>query len=142
MDSVMQQNIRPLLGFIQPGTGSKSAIAYGGMGRRSKKDKLIRPIIGTVAQNITILRDRVYGDMPHTTARNKALAKDADTTLSQIQRICEGNVALGIDMLEAIAIALKVRPQDLLTPYFASAPDAEERTPLVKEPDAAHLRRR
>lgn len=90
------------------------------MTRRSKKDRP-RAIIQTVlANNMTTLRDRRYAELRTATARNKQLAKDADTSFSQIQRIISMNLAPGIDLLERIADALHTRPQDLITPYFAN----------------------
>jgi hypothetical protein len=49
------------------------------------------------------------------------LAKDAQTVLAQIQRVLQRTLAPGIDMIENLATALEVRPQDLLTPYFANS---------------------
>lgn len=90
------------------------------MGRKSKKDRPPAIIQGVLADNVRKLRDRKYAALPHETARNRALAKDAHTVLAQIQRILNLSLAPGVDMIENLATALEVRPQDLLTPYFAN----------------------
>ena len=54
------------------------------------------------------------------TAKNKALARAAGTTLSQIQRILACEVGTSIDIVESLARVFEVRPQDLLTPYYYS----------------------
>lgn len=64
------------------------------------------------------LRDIVYAELPNDTARNKQLARDADTTLSQVQRIVDLKLATGVDVVQRLADALGVRPPDLLTPYY------------------------
>jgi transcriptional regulator with XRE-family HTH domain len=92
------------------------------MGRKSKKDRPPALIQGILGANVRDLRARRYKALPTLTAQQRALAKSAQTTLSQIQRIESGALAPGIDMLELLALALEVRPQDLITPYFARAP--------------------
>lgn len=69
---------------------------------------------------------------------NKALAKLADTTLSQIQRVVKGESAARLDTIERIAKALEVRPQDLLTPYFVAQQKAKYGD---DNPDSEELRR-
>jgi DNA-binding Xre family transcriptional regulator len=88
--------------------------------RRSKKDKGPSLLRGHLAANVSILRDRHrrYRVLSNATARNKALAKDADVSPSQIHRIIKADLGASIDIVERIATALEVRPQDLLTPYF------------------------
>lgn len=111
------------------------------MGRRSKKHKAPSLVVGILGQNVRGLRDQRYARLPHDTARNKALAKDADTTLSQIQRVIAGEVAVGVDLVEALATALGVRPHDLLTPYLAASMDG--RMPAdAQVRDTASLQRR
>lgn len=92
------------------------------MARRSKRYKKQGVIRAILASNVRALRDHSYRAHPTDTSRNRALARDADTTLSQIQRILAGSVGIGIDLLEAIAQVFGVRPQDLITPYFAADP--------------------
>lgn len=93
------------------------------MGRRTKKDKADPLIRGVLAANLAVLRNRAFPALATITAKNLALAKAADTTLSQIQRVLSRELGTSIDLLARIANALKVRPQDLLTPYFAVQPD-------------------
>lgn len=71
--------------------------------------------------NVRVLRDRQYADLPNETARNKQLAEDSGTTLSQIQRIIAQDLGTSVDYVEQLSHALGCRPQDLLTPYFVSA---------------------
>ncbi len=90
------------------------------MGRRSKKDRPPSIIQGVVADNVKKLRDLKFADLPNETARNRKLAQDAGTTLSQIQRIILQTLSPGVDMIERLAAALDARPQDMLTPYFGT----------------------
>lgn len=92
------------------------------MGRRSKRDKPDPMIRGFLATNIRALRDKQYAEHTSVTAKNRALAKEADTTLSQIQRVLSMELGTSIDLIARMARALHVRPQDLLTPYFAVQP--------------------
>jgi hypothetical protein len=92
------------------------------MARRSKGHKL-HPVVRVIlASNVKALRDQKFSQLKNDTARNKALAKAADTTLSQIQRILKCEVGTGIDLLESLAKTFGARPQDLLTPYYAETP--------------------
>lgn len=88
--------------------------------RRSKRDKLSKTLRRHLADNVSGLRDIKYGSEMSETARNKALAREADISLSQVQRIINCELGASIDYLEALAKALETRPQDLVTPYFAS----------------------
>jgi hypothetical protein len=98
------------------------------MARRSKRDKpelLIRKLL---AENVRDLRDDVYAGEKSETAKNRKLAEKADTTLSQIQRVLSSDLGTSIDLLARIARALKCRPEDLITPYYATTigrPQAE-----------------
>lgn len=122
----MDDDSKPYLGFSQPGTGSDLPLALLGMAskskdmsRKSKKDRPVAIIQGVVAANVRQLRDVKYEPLPNVTAMNKALAKDADSTLSQIQRVIAGELAAGIDLIERLSMALSVTPSELMTPYFA-----------------------
>lgn len=126
---------RPCLGSTQPSTGRSSSLALSHMGRKSKKDRPPALIQGILAANVRDLRERKYNALPTATAQQRALAKNAQTTLSQVQRIEAGTVAPGVDMLELLANALDVRPQDLVTPYFARAPlESEIASPFPETP--------
>lgn len=75
--------------------------------------------------NVIRLRNRKWSALPDETTMNRALAKACDTTLSQAQRITgEDPPAVGIDFVERIAFVFDVRPQDMLTPYFAAGVSA------------------
>lgn len=107
---------------MQPPIGLGLDATLKAMGRRSKRDKPDPVIRGVLAHNVTVLRDRAYAAKPSVTSKNKALAKDADTTLSQIQRILSGELGTSVDLIARLARALQVRPQDLLVPYFGEGP--------------------
>jgi len=94
-----------------------------------------------IGENVLVLSRRKYSNLSNTTARNRALAKDAETTLSQIQRVIAGEVAIGVDLVEMLAKAFGCRPQDLLTPYFASTMDGIGATPPAQSRDTAELQR-
>lgn len=113
------------------------------MGRRSKKNRPPAIVLGVIADNVMKLRDVRYSALPNETQRNRKLAEDSYTTLSQIQRVTKMELAAGADMIENLANALGVRPQDLLTPYFANAREGDTTTPffaptknLTKNPNA------
>lgn len=110
---------------MQPGTGCDTSLAYEAMGRKSKKNRPPAIVLSILADNVSKLRDIVYKELPTVTARNRELAKASFTTLSQVQRIAKAELAAGADMIEHLANALKVRPQDLLTPYFANSPKGD-----------------
>jgi DNA-binding Xre family transcriptional regulator len=94
-------------------------VPFDGMGRRSKQHQAPAQIRFVVAANVKGLRDSVYASLPNETQRNRKLAADVGTTLSQVQRIISSSVGVSIDMLEGLSRALHCRPQDLLTPYFS-----------------------
>lgn len=121
---------RPYFGSTQPGTGSNFSLAFKGMGRKSKKDRPPAIIQGVLADNVRKLRDRKYAALPHETAMNRALAKDAQTVLAQIQRILALELSPGVDMIEQLAGALECRPADLLTPYFGNAHSNGDESPF------------
>jgi transcriptional regulator with XRE-family HTH domain len=117
------------------------------VGRRSKKNRLPAISQGIFADNVRRLRDasQKYAELENDTGKNRALAKDADTTLSQIQRVLNQQVSPGIDLVERIANAFGVRPQDMLTPYFGAtattiaveAPNREPTRPARAAPRKA-----
>lgn len=110
------------------------------MGRPSKNHQPPALIRTVLAFNVEALRDRKFAALPNPTARNKELAKLADTTLSQIQRVISKELGTSVDLVERIASALDCRPQDLLEPYFAytkpvkvgRTPDSLQRGPSRK----------
>jgi hypothetical protein len=106
--------------------------------RRSKRDKGQSRLRLFLSDNVAALRDRKYPALPNITARNKQLAADADVSPSQVHRVIEGSLGASIDIVERLAMALDVRPQDLLTPYFAHSTEAKE--PLTTRPVRPQLR--
>lgn len=94
-----------------------------------------------LSQNVLVLRDshRRYKELPNATAKNRALAKDADISPSQVFRVLEGQLGASIDVVESLARALEVRPQDLLTPYFSRT---QTDAPRLKIHDGKELQRR
>ena len=74
----------------------------------------------TLAANVKGLRDYWFSQIRSETARNKAVARLARTSLSQLQRITKAEKDIGIDRLEPLAMALKCAPHELLTPYFSN----------------------
>ncbi len=101
--------------------------------RKSKSKKPIPIIRGILGRNVEVLRDQVFAELPTVTARNEKLGEKIGSKLTQIQRICAGELGTSIDTVEWLADALHVRPHDLLTPYFATAKGA----PPSKPPPAA-----
>lgn len=104
--------------------------------RRSKKDKGPALLRQHLAANVVALRDQLhkYRHLPNVTGRNRQLAKDADVSPSQVHRVIKGDLGASIDIVERLAAALEVRPQDLLTPYFRIIPQ--------ESPEPKELRRR
>jgi transcriptional regulator with XRE-family HTH domain len=71
-----------------------------------------------VAANVAKLRDSKYRAVPTLTGRNRRLAQEAGTTLSQIQRIINKELGTSVDLIESLADVLGVSPADMLTPYL------------------------
>ena len=88
--------------------------------KRNSKSQLPPPVIRTIfGANVANLRDRKFHYLPNVTQRNLALAALLKpTSKSQIERIVKGKLGTSIDLIDRLATALDVRPQDLLTPYF------------------------
>lgn len=95
------------------------------MTRTSKSKRPVPVIRGILGRNVTALRDSVFSELPNVTARNRKLAEAIGSKLSQIQRICNGELGTSIDTVEWLAEALRVRPHDLLTPYFVTTIERE-----------------
>lgn len=93
-----------------------------------------------MARTVTTLRDRKYHALPNVTARNRKLAKDADVSLSTIQRIVDGDVGASVDTLYSLADTFNVRPQDLLTPFFGATNPADQERPELPKPSANQRR--
>jgi DNA-binding Xre family transcriptional regulator len=95
------------------------------VGRPSKSHQPQAVIRQVLAFNVEALRDKKFAALPNVTARNKELAKEAGTTLSQIQRVISKELGTSVDLVERISSALECRPQDLLEPYFAYSKSAK-----------------
>lgn len=89
--------------------------------RRSKRDRPATLVRRVVAENVAALMHRKYAALTTDHARIMALSKDAGIAKSQLYRILAADrLGCSIDYIEWLAAALNVRPQDLLTPYFAA----------------------
>lgn len=88
--------------------------------RRSKRDKRPGTLRVHFAENVKAFRDIKFKDATSDTAKNRLLAKAADCSPSQIQRILKSELGTGIDEIERIALALDAKPADLITPYFSA----------------------
>jgi DNA-binding Xre family transcriptional regulator len=91
------------------------------VGRPSKSHQPPAVIRQILAFNVEALRDLKFQYLPNATTRNRELAKEAGTTLSQIQRVISTELGTSVDLVERLAKALDCRPQDLLEPYFAAS---------------------
>jgi hypothetical protein len=117
----MMRECKPYLGPTQPQSGQYSSVAFTEVKRQSKGHLPGSVIRGVLAQNVISLRDWKWSHLPNPTKRNEALADLCKpTSKSQIQRITSQSLGTSIDVLERLSIALEVRPQDLITPYFAN----------------------
>jgi hypothetical protein len=90
------------------------------MVRSPKRPKTIGMLRFVLASNVAALLPIVFSALPDITSRQRALAKNAHTSLSTIQRICDGQVGATIDTIEFIARALNTTVTDLLTPSDAT----------------------
>lgn len=86
--------------------------------RRTKTLKPSRAVVGILAKNVTEFRNLHYADLPTQTAMNHALARDVQMSCSQVQRVIAGELATGIDAVEAFARVFDVEPYELLIPDF------------------------
>jgi transcriptional regulator with XRE-family HTH domain len=122
----MAPEYKPSLGFTQPESGLNLRLACFRMpaSRESKKSRPPTAIRKVLGRNVVKLRDFVFRDLPHATARNERLAKAIGCSTSQMQRICDGKVGTSVDYVEWLAIALGVSPHDLLNPQFQFRKDA------------------
>lgn len=105
----------PNFGFSQPTLGHEAALAYSAMKGQPKRPKHIalrtRRIIAT---NIIERMELRYDGA---TDKFKALAEDAGTSLSTIQRATQPDrytTGITVDVLTQIAMGLRCEPADLL----------------------------
>jgi hypothetical protein len=121
----MGNDSKPILGFLQPTFGvlEKNMLASPKKEARSKKSgPMKRPKYTAtrtrrvIAANVLVkmeLRYRGVGD------KFKALAEDAGTSLSTIQRATQPDsysTGISVDVLTQIAMALRCEPYELLMP--------------------------
>jgi hypothetical protein len=143
----MDGNGKPCLGFLQPRSGENLRADYFPMAERktraSKRDRRPTIVRSILAQNICALRDRKWPEEPTITGRNKILAQHLFTGLPQVQRIAKGEVGTSVDYVEWLAEIFEVRPQDLLSPYFATSfKDQPPSSHPDTRDDGAELQRR
>jgi len=104
--------------------------------RRSKSKKRAPSTLKyTIAENVTMLRDRIFSHLPNPTARNRALAAKAQLSYSQVHRVCNGKLDPTSSTIHWLAQALNERPSDLLVPFFAQGvrpPEPERPKPPGK----------
>lgn len=125
-EPVMGSESKSCLGLSQTRIGGIDWLSSNPVSRRTKKDKGPSALRALVADTVKTLRDKKYKTLPNLTARNKQLATDAELSYSQILRVTKGSLGASVDTIEALARALGVRPEELLTPYFAlKKPEAE-----------------
>lgn len=140
----MRAQASPYLGFFQPGTGLERSLASDSVttSRKSKRERGPTIIRMVLAQNVAALRDRKFKHLDAVTDRNEALAKEIGSSKEQVRRLCKGDLGTSIDTVEWLAAAFGVRPQDLLTPYFATGDQPTAPQPRPPSGEAAHRRRR
>ena len=125
----MAVNTRPETGSYQPPRGRSHCW---GTSRALQRPKAPSPVRDAVAENIRALLDLRFAE-----AKNKprALAREADCSLSTIQRICSTGVGLSLDTMDRIAQSLGVAVYQLVLPGLdAGAPQAvvSQRLPVEK----------
>lgn len=79
--------------------------------KRPKRPGVLRYI---AARNVQLRMDFQYKMEPTATDRLKALAKDADVSVSTLGRLFDADTAPNLDTLERIALALGCSVTDLL----------------------------
>ena len=110
----MAHDTKPFLGSPQPYSGFQSSVRFPRMGRPKKSGPPAR-IQLAIAHNLRTLIGRRYDKTKSLTEAHRKLAKDAGTSLSQVQRAIKGDSAIGVDTLERLADTFNVRAIDLAT---------------------------
>ena len=109
--------------------------------RRSKVEKSHGIIRQVLSDNVRTLRDRKFSGLHSVTARNRELARQADTTLPQVQRLLNGTLGTSVDFVESLGRVFSVSPADLLTPYVTTSSHAREKPAHHTQPGTATARR-
>ncbi len=89
--------------------------------RNSKSKRPPTTIRAVIARNVSELRDKKYAYLATATDRNRALAEEMESSLSQVQRLVAGKVGTSSDAIEQLASVFYVEPNQLLIPYFSNS---------------------
>jgi DNA-binding Xre family transcriptional regulator len=112
----------PTFGFPQPTFGVSAALAFTVVKGQTKRPKYVAVRTRrTIAENIVARMKVRYAEAGD---RTKALAEDAGTSLSTIQRATNPDryaTGITVDVLTQIAMALRCEPEDLLRRDRAAA---------------------
>lgn len=111
----MTEKTIPIFGFMQPTIGSEANLGFCLMKGQPKRPKFValrtRKIL---AANVIARMEARYKDNGD---KFKALAEDAGTSLSTIQRVTQPDrysVGVTVDVLTQVAMALRCEPAELL----------------------------
>jgi hypothetical protein len=116
MNRFHEAECKPTFGFSQPTFGNRTELGYAPVKGQTKRPKF--PAVRTrrvIAENILWRMEARYDGISD---KFKALAEDAGTSLSTIQRATNPdrlNTGITVDVLTQIAMALRCEPADLLT---------------------------
>lgn len=112
----MNDDTKPTFGFPQPTLGQDAELASWSMAGNTKRPKYTAlRTRRTIAANIL---KRMEARYPSVGDKYKALAEDAGTSLSTIQRATAPDrysTGITVDVLTQIAMALRCEPSDLLS---------------------------
>lgn len=107
----------PTFGYVQPTFGDAGELGYAAMKGQTKRPKYTatrtRRIIAAAILSRMEVRYRGVGD------KFKALAEDAGTSLSTVQRATnpdQYSTGITVDVLTQLAMGLRCEPYELLTP--------------------------
>lgn len=113
----MDAKLTPTFGFTQPTFGDSALVSFRPVMGQAKRPKFAalrtRRIVARNISERMQLRYKTASD------KVKALAEDAGTSLSTIQRATQPekyNTGITIDVLTQIAMGLRCEPHELLTP--------------------------
>jgi hypothetical protein len=113
----MKADGKPTFGFLQPTFGDVAGLPYAAMKGQTKRPKYAavrtRRII---AENVIARMETRYHGIGD---KFKALAEDAGTSLSTVQRATDPDhyaTGITVDVLTQIAMALRCEPYELLMP--------------------------
>lgn len=111
IDAFMASDDKPVLGFCIPAIGSSSAVSSCNMTtRRRKVAGFMRTV---VAQNV---RDLIHLHFAADENKPLRLSKEAQISLSSVQRLLAGDVGASLDTLESIANVFDISVYQLVLP--------------------------